>query len=264
MQENLSFPEQFLDSIFKIETYRYFYRRSLGRAIFYLFCASIILAGIGGIPFLVEIHAEINEFVETITKNMPELELRNGELSVDAPMPHIVFEADDLIFVIDTTGQTDQSIMDQYESGILITKHELYFKQNRFETMHYKFSAISAGPAITRNDFVRWLPLLKLTTVFIMGIGFIVYFCGKLISALIVAAGGVVLESAAGYKIGFGNLYKLSVYALTLPMIMQTVLTLIQINTLLFSPFYYGIALLYLYRALTAIGQENADKPYRE
>ncbi|HOL16658.1 MAG TPA: DUF1189 family protein, partial [Bacillota bacterium] len=136
-----------------------------------------------------------------------------------------------------------------------------YLKQNRFETRHYHLSALAAGPALTRSDLIRWLPLLKLITVFMIVIGFIVYFCGKLLGALIVATGGLILESATRCKIGFGNLYKLSVYALTLPMIMQTVLTLVRIKIPLFSLFYYGIALLYLYRALTATGQENADNP---
>lgn len=266
MEENLSFPEQFIGSIFKFETYRVFFRRSTGRAFLYLFLASIILAGLGSIRFLVEFNAEINEVVNTLKANLPYFELRNGELTVDAGMPYIVSESADHIFVIDTTGQLDQSILDDYDVGMLLTKHDLYQKQSVFETRHYSLNAF-AGLTITRDDMIRWLPILRWLIVIIIMFGFVFYFCGKLLSALIISLGGLIIENAVNRKIGFGSLFKLSLYALTLPMIIQVVLTLARVTVPMFFLLYYSIALFYLYKAVITVTnhpERDAAGPYRE
>lgn len=57
-------------------------------------------------------------------------------------------------------------------------------------------------------------------------------------------------EITVDHKIGFRNLFKLSIYALTLPILIKFVLTLGNITIPYFWVLYYGIALVYLWKAL--------------
>ena len=265
MESKMSFPEQFISSVFKFKAYKSFFQRSLGRAFLYLFLASIILYGLGGIRFMVEFNAGIDEIITTLKSDLPYFELHNGELTVEAEMPYTVSEAADHIFIIDTSGQLDQSVLDGYDMGILLTKHDMYQKQSTFETRHYDLKAFT-GLTVTRSDFIHWIPMLKWLIAFVALFGFIFYFCGKLLSALIIGVGGLIIESATNRKIGFGNLYKLSLYALTLPMIIQMVLTLARVTVPLFFIIYYGVALFYLYKAVTTVISPEGDPtgPYHD
>ncbi len=264
MENKISFPEQFISSICKLKSYNYFFQQSLGRAFLYLFLASVILAGLGGIRFMVEFNTAIDEVIDTMKSDLPYFELRDGELTVDAEMPYIVSESADHIFIIDTTGQSDQSALNGYDIGMLFTKDDMYQKQSRFETRHYDLGAF-AGLTVTRSDVMLFMPMLKWMIAFIAFFGFIFYFCGKLLGALIVSIGGLIIESTASKKIGFGNLYKLSLYALTLPMFIKMVLTLMQVTVPLFFIIYYSIALFYLYKAVMTVrdnSEEDAAGPY--
>ncbi|MEW5785062.1 MAG: DUF1189 domain-containing protein [Bacillota bacterium] len=254
----MDLPRQFVSSMFKIEAYRYFFRQSLGRAFLYLFFISVILAGLSGIKPLVNYCATIDEMVLAMNTDAPHFELHNGELTMDAAMPYIIDQSADYFFAVDTTGQLDGSVLDNYQQGILITKHGWFQKQNAYRLEQYSFKSLG-NISITKDDVIEWLPMLKWFSLLIIFFGFIFYFCGKLLSALIIGAGGLIFAGTAKTKIGFGNLYKLSIYTLTLPMVLKALLNIVEVTVPLFWVFYYGIALIYLFRAITILNDRKGD-----
>lgn len=256
MEPGISLPLQFFNSMFNFEAYRVFFRQSTGKAFLYLFVVAVVLAGLSGIKPLLEYNRAIDELISAMEAKIPYFELRDGELAVDAEMPCVIEDSPEYFFAIDTSNRLDESVLDDYPEGMLLTRHAVIHKVNRVQTNHFSYQ--SFGFNITRDDVARWLPALKWGVVFIALFGFMYYFCGKLISALILSVAGLIIESITGCKIGFGNIYKLTLYALTLPMVIKAGLSIAGVSVPLFWLIYHGIALFYLYKAITTAYDHRA------
>lgn len=243
---------QFVNSLGKFQAYKYFVKQSLGKAFLYLFLVSILLGGIGGIKFLSDFNSGINEVVQDFQSGVPDFQLKNGELEVNADMPYMIEDDQNGVVIIDTTGTNDETILNDYENGIFISKHGVVNKENMFKTTKFDFSSLQ-GITITKEKVVNWLPYLKWLSVLIIVFGFIFYFIGKLISVLIVSVCGIAIQSILKHKIGFKNLYKLAIYAMTLPILVNTIIDLTGLSIPYFTLIYYGIALLYLWMAIKAL-----------
>ncbi len=249
MGEQMNPATRFVYSMTRIKAYLTFFQEPVVKAIVYLLLVSLLFAGINTIRIAVGLSKGIDEVVEVLAHEVPYFELRNGELAVDGEMPIIIEEGPDNVFVIDTSGVLDVSFLHAYENGISISKYGYTQKAEGFNVHSFDFSQLGAF-TITKQSIQGWLPLLKWLSVFIIFFGIIFYFVGKLISAVIVSLLGLLIELTVDHKIGFRNLFKLSIYALTLPILIKFVLTLGNITIPYFWVLYYGIALVYLWKAL--------------
>lgn len=263
MEEKMNPVTRFVYSMTKVKAYLTFFQESVGKAIVYLLLVSLLFAGINTMIIAVGLSKGIDEVVEVLAHEVPNFELRNGELFVDGEMPIIIQDGPNDVFAVDTSGVLDGSFLDAYENGIFISKYGFTQKTDGFRVQSFDFSQLGAF-TITKQSIQGWLPLLKWLSVFIVVFGIVFYFAGKLISAVIVSLLGLIIELTVDHKVGFGNLFKLSIYALTLPMLIKFVLTLGNISIPYFWVFYYGIALFYLWKALqllriksNAMAEEN-------
>ncbi|MCR3922490.1 MAG: DUF1189 domain-containing protein [Firmicutes bacterium] len=246
----------FIHSISRVESYQHFLKSTFRNALLYLLLLTLVFAGVASIKDTIGLSTGIDEMIEEFAREVPEFELKNGILSVDAQMPVIIEETPNRIFIIDTSGSLDKSVLDDYDEGVFISQND-YTHKTDYEIQTYKFSALSTVH-ITKSDAQSWLPYLKWLNVFIFVFGFIFFFFGKLISAFIVSILGLFLEFMARYKIGFANLYKLSIYALTLSMVLQLLFRLANFEFPNVGIIYYGLPLFYLWKTLEYLrSQEN-------
>jgi hypothetical protein len=255
-EERMGFFSQLIGSITKIETYRRFFKRTTGKAILYLFILSLIFGTAGALRAMYYYNRGISELINFFQYEAPSFTLENGELNVEGSMPIVVDENDGNVFIIDTTGGTDESILDKYPNGILITKDELIQKEN-YSTKRQSFK-MAQGVRITKEGLIGFFPLLRGINILIVVFGFIFHFIGKLISALLVAIAGSIISSIVNYNLTFGTQYKLSVYALTLPIIIKAVLSVLGVEIPYFWIPYYGIAIFYMWKAINML-KENGE-----
>jgi hypothetical protein len=254
-EEKIGFFSQVAGSIARIETYRYFFKRTTGKAILYLLLLSLIFGTAGALRVMYEVNTGISQFISYFQFEVPEFSLENGELKVEADMPMIISQTQEHLFMIDTTGNTDERVLEPYPNGLLITKHEFIQKEN-YGMRKQSFQALQ-GIVLTKSDVVGFFPYLRFINIFVVIFGFIFHFIGKLISALWVAIAGVIISSSVKYKLPFGTHYKLSIYALTLPIILKAMFRILGVAVPFFGWIYYGIAIFYLWKAI------NMLKEYR-
>lgn len=260
MEEKMGIVSQFMNSITNIKSYRYFFQQSSGKAILYLVLISVFFAGLSSMQFVRDLNSGISSFKSYFEAEFPSFRLENGELTVDADMPYLVDQSAEGIIVIDTSGTMDQSVLDDFENGIFISKHYAVHKENRFQTRHFDFTSLE-GFTFSKEDVINWIPLLKWLNVFIIIFGFIFFVIGKLISAFMVSLGGLLIERLLDHRIGLGSLFKLSIYALTFPILLKTLFDILGFVFPYFWALYYGLALIYLWKAIQII-RDNEEEAF--
>jgi hypothetical protein len=251
MEERMGFVSKVADSITKPEAYGYFIKQTVGKAIVYLILLTLIFESLNLVRPVIDYNTGINQLIRSFNMNMPDFELKNGELNVNGNMPIISGDVN-YVVIVDTTGGTGENALDNYNAGILILKNKIIQKESSFQKKEYNLKDFGTL-TIDKSDVKGWIPLLKVINVFIILFGYIGFFAGKLLSALILALIGLIISGSMKLRKDFGDLYKISIYSLTLPIIIKVLLSVIKYTIPYFFIIYYGIAVFYLWKALSII-----------
>jgi hypothetical protein len=249
--ETMNFPQKTVASIFRPQAYLQFYREPLSKAIIYLALLTLVLSGISSIRNVYLYSQGLNEIIAEFAYSVPDFELDNGRLRVEGPMPLYVDQSEDFLFVIDTSGQLSAAVLDGHADGVFISAYELVDK-TAYEISVIRFADLPAF-RLTKSGVEQWLPLLRWVNLFIVLFGITFSFLGKLVSAFLVGLAGMIMVSVQKIQVGFDQLYKLSIYALTLPMLLKLLVGLTGQTVPGFNLLYYSIALVFLWRALTVL-----------
>lgn len=223
-------------------------KETTGKAILYLLLVSLIFGVFSSIRPAIEINSGISGFIKMFNDKCPNFEISDGELKVDEKMPLDLSE-NGYYFVIDTTNSTNPDVLDKYSEGILLLK-DRYIQKNNGRTQSIDFSSFN-NMTIDKEKVNRFLPLAKMIVPLIFLGNFLKYFLGGLISALILGILALIINGAFNTGLEFNNLYAISIYALTMPMIIDVIFSIFSIpyfkNFLLF---YHAIGFLYICYAL--------------
>lgn len=246
-KEKIPFFKKMFYSITKFEYYPSIVKEGLGRAFLYLVIISLIFGLIEGISIGYTINKGVASFTEEVEKGLPDFTLENGQLEVQGKMPMVLDENDESIFIIDVSGQTTPDILDNYNEGILILKDKVIQKRNFVETRVYRFGDYKDF-TITKDKIMGWLPILKGIGIIIGILTFLFFIIRKMFSALILAVIGLIISSIQKVKLSFGQLYSIGIYVLTLPIILDTFISLSTINFPWYL--YYGLAIIYMWLSI--------------
>mgnify|MGYP001184574354 FL=1 len=240
-------------SMTKADAYRIFQRRSVGKAVVCLLLLSLIFGSLSLIRPMVEFSQAIDEFTRWFALEAPEFVLENGELTVEGEQPVFVQE-EDMILIIDTTGQYDESSVEQFDEVIFIGRDKLVNKENgRTQIINFQDFA---DWRITKDNVVSWLPLFKWCNILLYLFGLLFFIAKKYFLAFILGLIGLVFAKTGGGKLGFADSYKLSHYALTLPIIVKVALEMTGLKSGWFLLIYL-LALIYLWQGLKAVKREE-------
>jgi hypothetical protein len=174
-------------------------------------------------------------------------------------MPIVTGDINNVI-IVDTTGGTDENALDKYKSGILILKSKIIQKENSLQKREYNLKEFGTL-TLTKSDVQGWIPLLKIINLFIVLFGYIGFFTGKLLSALVLALIGLIISGSMKLHKDFGDLYKISIYSLTLPIIIKVLLSVINYTIPYFFIIYYGVAIFYIWKSLSIIKKNEETQP---
>lgn len=246
------FLQQCLDSILRVEFYKEAITQPVSKALFYLFLLCLFLGTIIGLKLYYDISKATSYLTESFITGSPNFTLENGKLFFAGAMPFRMETDKEFLLIVDTTGKTNEHTLDKYTRGIFISQDKLVTKKNEIETTSVDLSQLK-GIIITKETVAGWLPLLKYIGLFCLAFSFIFYFLGKLCSALVLSVIGLLLGKLIKVNLPYESLLKVSLYALTLPLIFDALIFLTIGQLPFFWVLYYGIATGYIAKALLLV-----------
>lgn len=245
----MNFFRQMRECVIDFKFYREIKDNRFGRSFTYLLLLFLIIYFIGGTKTFVVTRAVVEDIAAGMSTNVPDFRLENGEFSFAGKMPHYISSSTNEVFVIDTTGQTDEKVLEGVQSGMLVTKDKLYVKQNTGDMRVLSLKEFN-GVTVTKADIVEFLPKLSWIVFIFIAFGFIFVLGWKLLNAVILALFGLIINAAMNADLKYGNMLNISIYALTLPLLLQLAVNLSGYVVPGFWLIYWGISILYVAMAV--------------
>lgn len=266
-EEKLGFFEKMYKCIYDMKTYAKVLKETTGRAVLYILLMTLIFGGISLIADVYEFNTGYRLVMSAVSK-VPEFSFENGTLTVDSDQPYKFSDGSNFVFIMDTTGATDKSALENYTQGVLITSDQLTQKQIGSERT-VDLTTLK-GMTLNKADLIRMMGSIKSLIIGFMIIGApIAWFVGKLLLAFIlVVVVGLIANSINNTRLSFGDLYKLALYSLTAPIILGTLMDYLKLVSptigVLAKFIYFIVAAVYLILAISYLRRERVipQNPY--
>jgi hypothetical protein len=251
---NMRFLKKFKDSLINFKAYAEFAKNSFGSAMLYLIILSLICGTfyVGLMTF--KVTRTVQNSIQTIMSKVPEFVFKDGTLSIDGKMPIILTGENNLIY-IDTSDKTSPAIANQYtnyDEGIFVFKDTI-LRKKYFKTEIFDLSYLSG---LTIDKYTVLQIISKYARPFIVGfflLGQACFFGSKLFGVFLLSAIGLLLLLIIKTKISYRDLFKISLYASTLPIIVSTLLRCLSFNWDGLWIIHYVLGSLYLAVALKTL-----------
>jgi len=258
-EKKMGFFTKVKKSITSPKSYAEFLKLSMGKAVLYLLLLCLLFGGIAAIKDLINKENFINTLSVDIKNNVPDFAFKNGELNVTGTMPIVLDGDKSNPVIIDTDESADVSLLDNYSTGILITKTKLIQKLAADRTQETPLTSLKSL-TLTNDNLTDMLNVVKYLIFLVLIIEPLLFFASKFIAIFILCMIGLLLNSIFHSKLSFGELYKLSIYAMTLSLILKVLCNFLPVSTGIFSIFtivYLGLGGVYLALALKSISKNK-------
>ena len=279
---NMGFFKKVWYSITKIEKYPNMSAQGLGKAISYLVKIVAIFTIVFCLGVVYQTHNMIGEGIEYLQNSFPEFSYKDGTLNVESEEP-ITISAEDSVVgetIIDTKTES-QTTIDEYANkvtnaggGIIILKDKVTIKNPAIAgTISYSYKDTFERMGITEFnkqgviDFANSGKIVALyvsifLTVFIYE--FVIFFLSVLSDAILLSFFGFFTAWLAKIKMRYVAIFNMSVYALTL----SVILNMLYMGINIFIPFemeyfqvmYVAVAVIYLVAAILILKSEFVKK----
>ncbi len=243
-EERTGFFAKIIKSFTSVDFYRNIKSQPFSPGFKYLLLLLLIVTIALSIRFSFILSNGANFIADWISTNIPEITIRNGEVSSPAQQPYVK-GTNDFVFILDTTGVTS-AISPEYKAGILLLKNKIVHKQSEVETREYD---LSKTPYFVLNkavvDRVRsifvWITI-PLMVIFL----YLYYIAAKLVQALAFSLLSLIINAAGKLNISYKGLLNIGVYALTLPTLLGTIVDIMGLRIPFFWIIYVGVYVILL------------------
>ena len=261
----MGFFKKFFNSLFNFKAYNTFLAQTTGKAVLYMLILCALLGIINCTSFASYLNSYLPPFKEELEKNIPEFEFKNGKLTFEGDMPIVIKDEEaDIIVYIDTENPIDNSILDDYSNGFLITSDSFSVKQG-INTQSMNLSSLN-GTNLNKDTFIDFIPnKIPMFFIMVVYIFFVLFlFLSKLIGAFIILGiAGTILSKIMNKPLKYSESFRLGLYALTVPMLISTLCFLLTfVGIIIPFPSYisYGIAIIYLALGIKSINTNTIEK----
>lgn len=254
----MGFRHKFAYSFSNFTAYKEFLLQGLGKSIFYIFLVTLIFSTIANLKTIYTLNSQISDVQATFLQSSPQFELKNGILSVDSSQP-IYYKHDDEVLIVDTNDTTNSSVLNAYENGIFMNSEEVILRQN-YTTMQTISFKDWDDLIVTNKTVQNMLSISKiLIPIFLLILNPIFSFIECLVSVfLLLGPLCISISSIMGVKLNYSKSCTLSFYAMTLPLLLESLLSVAGIVIPEFSAIFYIVTLIYCGLAIKEI--KNTDK----
>ncbi len=276
----LKFFKQAWYSISKIEKYPDMAAEGFKRAIGYLVKIVAILTFIVCICTLYHINSIIQEGVNYIEKEFPEFSYKDGKLEVLSEEKININESYIGKIIVDTKTEEEAQInkyineVTENGEGIVILKDKVIIKnfsvagtisysyKEAFDQM--KINEFSKQDVIHYANSTQILSLYLSIFLMIFVYAFIIYFLTTISNIVLLSAFGYITTLLARIKMRYVAIFNMSVYAITLSVILNMIYILINIfikfNMEYFQVMYISVAAIYLVAAILILKTDFIKK----
>lgn len=261
-QHNLGFFAKLIASIKDFEMYPVLAKLSTGKAVVYLLLLSLLVTAVVFIPPAYHTYRFYREATQGL-ENIPDFKIEKGRLNFDGNMPYYFINdpSVDVEVIIDTTGETTEQSLQHYDSAILFTETFVVIKNNDGRTTRTEYQFL---PSFSRDSLIKLIPwfLIIFFPVFFL-ISFVWMFLGKLVNALVVSLIAMLINSSLNARLKWEDLFKISIYAITLPTIISRLVRMLNLGVpgfgFMMFVMYYALVVYWLYRAIQASQNQITD-----
>lgn len=234
-----------IQAVYRFGNYVLLRKMPMGSAFLYLLIFCAVFGAVSSVNLYGDLRTGLSELQKGFAEKVPEFSLTEKGIHVDAKMPFVT-KTDDTIIVIDTSRPISRKVLEGYQKGVLVERDTITYKRDMIRTEEYNMEALKSFAPITKADVAGWISYLRYGIPVIIVFYALFFFVGKIFWALVVSLFGLIVMSIMKMSLEFGDVFKLSIYSLTVPVILETVLEVAGISLPYFVVLYLGIALLYL------------------
>lgn len=269
------------NSITKIEEYPNMSAQGLGKAISYLAKIVALIAVVLCLGMIYQTHNLINEGVQYIQNEFPEFSYKDGILNVESENPIEISKSPIAEKIIIDTKTEEQEKINQYinqigevGNGIVVLKNQILVKNSAVAgTISYSYKDTLNSFQVTeftKEDFINYVNSSKIITLYVSVFitmfiyAFVMYFLTTLSNAIFLSFFGFITTFLARIKMRYVAIFNMSVYALTLSVILNILYIAINIfvpfNIEYFQVMYISVAAIYLVAAILILKTEFMNK----
>lgn len=279
--QNTNFFKRIFYAIKDFEKYQEFALESKALAVRYIMKLVFILTLVITLCFMFKFTFVVKQGIKYFREDFPNVYFSNNQLTIetDSPIIHEINEGVSGFIVFDTTSVNEESEykekLDRYENGIVFSKDSVTLK-NVSGTNTYSYSSIVDLYGIqdfnkkdiesyltNKNVYSFYLSIFMVMFIYM----YIIYLITTLIDALMLAVFGILSSRLSRIPLKFSVIYKMSLYALTLPIILNIIYIIINAATGFtieyFDWMYSAISFIYLITAILII-KDNMIKQQME
>jgi hypothetical protein len=201
-----------------------------------------------------------------IEKNVPYFELADGRFFIEEPIifsdpagSTAVYITSDEVF----PPERSREVLSDYAQGFIIDSERMIIKQAFQQPQEILWASVPSvdGSNFDRSDLYGFMPVLKTVIavmyvlVFVLYIG--IYMFGVLVCTLLGMAINAIIKAPAG----FSQIYKLTAYARTVPIIVKMIFFMLPVGMTLHPTLFYVLFGVYMVWALLAVKKASEIKP---
>ncbi|MCT4543459.1 MAG: DUF1189 domain-containing protein [Vallitalea sp.] len=258
--ENPNIFMKFIKSFTDFNIYSKIRYEKLSKSFGYLIIFSLILGIIFASYISIKTNDSINKTIAFLEEdNIPNITIKNGLLNVDIDEPLILTNQNDFIFILDMSGEHNLNDLIGYTLGYLVTPERIIINQAGTPSMPIEFKNIR-NIDLDKDTIIKYLNGIRnILIIIIFIVILIVVILFKLLESLLVSIIALIINSTSNTNLTYTELYKISIYALTLPSIISFVFILIGIGMpfIIMLLLYYGISTYIIILALKNISQNT-------
>lgn len=191
-----------------------------------------------------------------IQEKVPYFEYSDNELYLDKKLE---YKTDSQCLIIDTSGISyDKRDFKGYSSLLIIDYEKIIAVNNQTNETIY-FSQMPEIGDFSKDDLIEIVPVFYFYIIIVIialyFLGIIGFFLGAFVMSLI----GCIINMSAKANITYGQLFKISVYSRTLPVLLSAVISFFSLKVPFTGLISFVLSSIYIYFALTKINNKNID-----
>lgn len=268
-------------SITKIEKYPEMAAQGVGRALSYLTKLVVCIVLVLCIGMIYQTHNLAKQGVQYLQNNFPEFSYKDGTLKVESEEPIEIPQAPIAGKIIVDTNTENEEQINQYinkigdtESGIVILKDKVLIKNAAVAgTISYLYEDTLKSFQISefnKQDVINYVNSGKIITLYVSVFltifiyAFVIYFLTTISNAIFLSVFGFITTYLARIKMRYAAIFNMSVYALTLSVILNILYIAVNIfitfDMQYFQVMYVSVAAIYLVAAILILKTDFMKK----
>jgi hypothetical protein len=263
----------FVDSIKSISEYQRFKQKKLTKVLLYLLVLSL-LTGIIITSTLQNRYREILFLLpESYDSKFPNFKIEKGILTTDSNEP-LVIEKDKVAIIFDTSTSADETSLNKYKKGVLLLRDKFLIKTSKWGRIEKKWSDFNTDNLDKEKGrgFLAAIPgMIIFLNVFII-VGLLLM---NILISVFIAFIFTMIKKYWKKKLTFSEVYKMTVYSFTLPMVLLAVGTIFLGERISLKNYFYVYYLSCVYlilavgrtdlpRKITSSEKKNVDKTIKK